>query len=103
MEGWGAGLRKRLNDSVGVSLREDDDADKWTCRSDQTVVFGVTADPVPHDSIVFHDGQSAIFKTDANRIDVILAFQLFELQARVRRIALEETICALGVPLRAQG
>jgi hypothetical protein len=58
---------------------------------------------IPHDSIVPPDGQSAIFKTDANRIDVILAFQLFELQARVRRIALEETKCALGVPLRAKG
>jgi hypothetical protein len=63
----------------------------------------VTADPVPHDSIVPHDGQSAIFKTDANRLDAILAFQFLELQARVRRIALEQTICALGVPLRAKG
>jgi hypothetical protein len=36
----------------------------------------VAADPVPHDSIFLHDGQSAIFETDANQIDVILAFQL---------------------------
>ena len=57
----------------------------------------MTADPVPHDSIFLHGGQGAIFETDANRIDVILAFQLFELQTGVRRIALEETIGALGV------
>ena len=57
----------------------------------------MTADPVPHDSIFLHGGQSAIFKTDANRLDVILALQLFELQTGVRRIALEETIGALGV------
>src|ERR1039458_2224062 len=71
--------------------------------SDQTVVFGVTADPVPHDSIFLHGGQSAIFKTDANRINIILAFQLFELQTGVRRVALEKTIGALGVALSAEG
>jgi hypothetical protein len=71
--------------------------------SDQTVVFGVSADPVPHYSILLHDGQCAIFKADANRIDVLLAFQLFELQTRVRRVAVEETIGALGVPLSAKG
>jgi hypothetical protein len=63
----------------------------------------MTADPVLHDSVFLHNGQSAIFKADANRIDVILAFQLFELQAGVRRIAPEETIRAFGVPLRATG
>jgi hypothetical protein len=40
----------------------------------------MTADPVPHDSIFLHDAKGPIFKTDANRIDVILAFQLLELQ-----------------------
>jgi len=50
-----------------------------TCSSDQTVIFGVTSDPVPHDSTVLHDGESAISETDANRIDVVLAFQFFEL------------------------
>jgi len=43
--------------------------------SDETVVFGVGADPVPDDEIFLHDGQSAIIKTDADRIDVILAFE----------------------------
>ena len=71
--------------------------------SDQTVVFGVTADPVPHDSVFLHGCQCAIFKTDANRINVILAFQLFELQTGVRRVALEKTIGALGVALGAEG
>ena len=52
------------------------------CSSDQTVVFGVSADPVPDDAIFLHDRQSAIFKTDANQIDVILAFQFLELQNR---------------------
>jgi len=70
---------------------------------DQAVVLGVTADPVPHDSVLPHDGQSAIFKTDANRIDVVLAFQFLELQTRVFRIALEETIGALGVQLSTSG
>ena len=63
----------------------------------------MSADPVPDDAIFLHDRQSAIFKTDANQIDVILAFQFLELQTGVRRIALEETIGALGVPLGAEG
>jgi len=46
----------------------------------------MAADPVPHDSIFLHDGQSAIFKADANR---------------ACRIALEETSGALVVPLSA--
>lgn len=54
-------------------------------------------------SIFLHDSQSAIFKANANRIDVILAFQFLEFQARVRRIALKETIGALGVPLSVRG
>jgi hypothetical protein len=58
------------------------------------------SDPIPDDSIL-HDTQCAIFQTDANRIDVILPFQLLKLQAGVRRIALEDTICALGIPLSA--
>ncbi len=61
----------------------------------------MTADPVPHDSIFLHDAKGSIFKTDANRIDVILAFQFLELQAGVRRIFLKETLSALGVPLGA--
>jgi len=47
--------------------------------SDQAVVFGVIADPIPHDSIFPLDGQCAIFQTDPNGIDVIFAFELFEL------------------------
>jgi hypothetical protein len=63
----------------------------------------VTPDPVPDDSIFLHDCQSAEFKTDANRIDVVLAFQLLELQTGVGRIALKEAIGALGVALSVEG
>jgi hypothetical protein len=63
----------------------------------------VTADRVPDDAVFLHERQSALLQTDASRIDVILAFQLLELQARVRRIALEEPIGALGVPLNVVG
>src|ERR1022692_4348193 len=71
--------------------------------SDQTVVFGVIADPVPDDAVFLHDCQSAVLRTDASRIDVILASEFLELQAGMRRIALEETIGALGVPLCVGG
>ena len=71
--------------------------------SDQTVVFGVIADPVPDDAVFLHDCQSAVLRTDASRIDVILASEFLELQFGMRRIALEETIGALGVPLRVHG
>src|ERR1035441_789637 len=50
--------------------------DKCTYSSDETVVLGMTADPVPHDSVLLHDGQRAIIQADANRIDFILAFQI---------------------------
>jgi hypothetical protein len=56
----------------------------------------VAADPVPDDAVFLHERQSAIFQTDASRIDVILAYQFLELQAGVRRIALEEAIGALA-------
>jgi hypothetical protein len=48
----------------------------------------VAANPVPDDPISFHYRQRAVIKTDTNRIEVGLAFQLFELQARVRWIGL---------------
>lgn len=82
---------------------------QWTKRiiarqpSHQTVVFGVTADPVPYDPIFLHHRQSAVPETDASRINVILAFQFLELQAGMRRIALEETIGTLGFPLSVRG
>jgi hypothetical protein len=62
----------------------------------------MTADPIPHDSILLHDGQRAVSQTDANRIDVVFAFQLLELQTGVRWISLEEAICLLSIPLRPQ-
>ncbi|MGA3042446.1 MAG: hypothetical protein ABSF54_16815 [Bryobacteraceae bacterium] len=72
-------------------------------RSHQTVVFGVIADPIPDDFVFLHNCQSAVIKTDASRINVILPFQFLELQARMRQIALEETIGALCVPLGVCG
>jgi hypothetical protein len=47
--------------------------------SNQAIVFVVIADPVPHDPILVHDAQCTILQTDANGIDVIFPFQLFEL------------------------
>jgi hypothetical protein len=67
-------------------------------RSDQTVVFGVTADPAPDDAVLLHHRQSAVPEADARRIDIILAFQFLELQTRMRWIALEETPGAPGSP-----
>src|ERR1017187_688962 len=46
---------------------------------------------IPDDAVFLHDCQSAVLKTDASRIDVILAFQFLELQAGMRRIAIQET------------
>ena len=60
------------------------------------------ADPAPNDSTFFHDSQSAVFKTDTNRVNVILAFHFLEVQSGVRRIALEEAIGAFGLPLSIQ-
>ncbi|HYU47438.1 MAG TPA: hypothetical protein VEK84_14830, partial [Terriglobales bacterium] len=33
--------------------------------SDQAIVFGVTADPIPHDAAFLHDRQCAVAETDA--------------------------------------
>jgi hypothetical protein len=63
----------------------------------------VTADPVPDDAIFLHDSQSAVLETDASRINTMLACQFLELQTRVRRIALEEAIGALGITLSIDG
>ena len=49
-------------------------------------------DPIPHDSISVLDGQSTVLQADTNRLDVICALQLFELQTRVCRIGSEETV-----------
>jgi hypothetical protein len=64
--------------------------------SDQTVVIGLAADPVPDYAIFLHDSQSAICKTEAQRIDVILAIPFLEFQPGLREIALEQTIGGLG-------
>jgi len=40
------------------------------------------ADPIPDDPTFPHDAQRAIFQTDANRIDALFAFRLFELADR---------------------
>ena len=58
---------------------------------------------IPDDAIFLHDCQSAVLETDASRVDVIIAFQFLELKTRVRRIALEQTIGAFGVPLHFEG
>jgi hypothetical protein len=62
----------------------------------------VTADPIPHDSILLHDRERAVVQTDANRRDVIFACELLELQAWVRWIGMEEAICLLSIPLTGQ-
>jgi hypothetical protein len=60
--------------------------------SNQTVVLSVAADPIPHDSLSVPDGQGAVLQADSNRVDVVFALELFELQARVCRIGSEETV-----------
>jgi hypothetical protein len=50
--------------------------------SNQTIVLAVTADPIPHDSIFVHDGQGTVLQTDANRVDVVFAFQFFRIADR---------------------
>jgi hypothetical protein len=42
----------------------------------------VTAYPIPDDPILLHDRERSIIKTDTNRIDVLLAFQLLEFASR---------------------
>ena len=70
----------------------------WTSRpiesavSNQTVVLAVTADPIPHNPISIHDRKGTVLQADANRVDVIFAFQLFELQTGVCRVGLEDTV-----------
>jgi hypothetical protein len=72
-------------------------------RSNEPVVVGVTANPVPNDAISAHDRQSTVVQTDASRIDCILAFELLKVQAGVRRIALKEPVCALRIALDVNG
>src|SRR5262245_43073823 len=76
-------IQERLRKPMPPQVRHGDVASAWVAVSqwsDQTVVVGVTADPVPDDVIFLHDCKSAVIETDANRIEVILAFQLLELQ-----------------------
>ena len=67
--------------------------------SNQTIILAVTADPIPHESISVPDGQGTVLQTDANRVNVIFAFQLFELQTGVCRIGPEETVRTFSVAL----
>ena len=69
----------------------------------QAVVLGVAADPVPDDSVLLHDRQCAIAKTDANRVDILLAFHLLESQTGMRRIGLEELVRAPSFLLNLGG
>jgi hypothetical protein len=60
--------------------------------SDQTIIIGMAANPVPHHAILLHDRQSSVLKTDPGRVDILLALQLLELQAGVRRVAPKQPI-----------
>ena len=57
------------------------------------------ADPIPDDPVFLHDRQRAIVQADARRINIILALQLLEFQARMPWILPKKAIRALRVPL----
>jgi hypothetical protein len=59
----------------------------------------VTADPVPNNPISVHHRQRTVCEADPRRIDVIVAFEFLEVQARMPRIVLENSIGTLGIAL----
>ena len=71
--------------------------------SNQPIVLGVPANPVPDHTTLSHDRQSSIIEPNANRVDVFFAFQFLELQAGMRRIGAEQPVGLLGVTLHFQG
>jgi hypothetical protein len=66
------------------------------------VVIGVTSDPIPDHTISIDDRQGAVSESDSHRINVVLAFQFLELEARMPRIVLKRSIGTLSVPLNVQ-
>ena len=57
---------------------------------DQTVIFCMSADPIPDGSVPPENGEGAILQADADRIDVIFAFEFLEMQTGVSGICLEK-------------
>ncbi|MEE8275444.1 MAG: hypothetical protein V3R88_12335, partial [Alphaproteobacteria bacterium] len=53
---------------------------------DQSVVFGVRADPEPDDGFVLNDIEGAVTAADANGVDRVDLIQTFESQARMTRV-----------------
>src|ERR1700677_4616213 len=68
----------------------------------QPVIIGVTANPVPYNAISLHDRQGAVPEADSRRIDIVVAFEFFELKTGMPWIALKDSIGALGAPLDIQ-
>ena len=67
--------------------------------SEEAIVLSVSTDPKPYYAMPLHCSERPIAKTDTGGVDRVITFQFLEMQAGVRRIALEETIRALGILL----
>ena len=67
--------------------------------SGQSIVFGVVADPIPHDPIFLPDSRSTVVETDSSRTDFVFTFQFLELEAGMGCVRLEKTVRTLGIPL----
>jgi hypothetical protein len=59
----------------------------------------VATDPVPDHPVCLPDGQSTITEAYASGINIVIALDFLELQARVRWICLEDSVGALGLAL----
>jgi hypothetical protein len=68
-------------------------------KSDEAIVFGVAADPIPDHSIPINGRQCTVAEADANRIDAVLPFQFLEVERGMERIVLEDSISALRLAL----
>lgn len=59
----------------------------------------MSADPIPDGSVPPENGKSAILQADADRIDVIFAFEFLEMQTGVSWIVSKNAICSLRILL----
>jgi len=59
----------------------------------------MSADPIPDGPVPLKNGKSAIFQSNARRIDVIFAFEFLEMQTRVSGIVSKNAISSFCVLL----
>ena len=68
-------------------------------RSEDVIVFGMRADPEPHDDIAFEDAERAMSKSHSCRIDGPGRVHGLEAQTSVLRVLLETAVGLTGPAL----